>query len=241
MNDESADPRQGPIAITWAGQGLMGRLTLDGEFWAAVEWSEERQQWCIEDAEGRCLLHRGSIHGAEASREAAAALAEAMIRDGRMPDPKTLREKREKRLRIGRERREKLRRKPEEIRKREEKAALLRRWSDAKTIEWKASELEDAAPPLYEVLADAFDFADPELWKSNSFASMRPRLILHVRATIAKLESKIAWELQSVPLSASKKHREATASVVGNLEAKLARAREILGRLAPDGGDKAIS
>jgi hypothetical protein len=82
------DARQSPIAIAWILDGRIGRLTIGGELWAAVEWSEKRQQWCIEDAEGRCLTHRGSIHGAEASKEAAVALAESMIRDGRMPDPR---------------------------------------------------------------------------------------------------------------------------------------------------------
>ncbi len=220
MDDESADPRQGPIAITWRSDGLIGRLTLNGEFWASVEWSEKRQRWCVENSEGHCLRHRSSIHGAEASREAAAALAEAMIRDGRMPDPATARKNLEDARRERRNR-------PEAIRK----AALRKQWSDASTVKWDASEAENAAPPLYEVLADAFDFADPELWKSNSFASMRPRLVLHVRAAIAKLEERIAWELQGVPLGASKKRREATASAVSMIEAKLTRAREILSRL----------
>ena len=84
----TADSRQSPIAIAWTDDGLIGRLTIDGELWAAVEWSEKRQRWCIEDAEGQCLRHTASIRGAAESKEAAVALAEAMIRDGRMPTPK---------------------------------------------------------------------------------------------------------------------------------------------------------
>ena len=34
-----------------------------------------------------------------------------------------------------------------------------------------------------------FDLADPDLWKSNSFASLKPRLIIHVEAAIAKYEN----------------------------------------------------
>ena len=41
------------------------------------------------------------------------------------------------------------------------------------------------------MLAEAFDLTDPNLWKSNSFASMRPGLIVHVEADIANLEYQI--------------------------------------------------
>jgi hypothetical protein len=56
--------------------------------------------------------------------------------------------------------------------------------------EWRAKGEEGAAP-----LADVFDFADLELWKSNSFAALRPRLTLHVRAVIAELEYRLAYEI----------------------------------------------
>jgi len=85
--------RGGRLAVSWIVDGLIGQVTLDGEHWASVEWSVKRQQWCIEDAEGRCLAHRASIHGAAASRDQAVALAEAMIRDGRTPDPATARDR----------------------------------------------------------------------------------------------------------------------------------------------------
>ncbi len=45
----STDPRQKPIRIAWTADKLIGRLTIDGELWASVEWSEKRQRWCIED------------------------------------------------------------------------------------------------------------------------------------------------------------------------------------------------
>jgi hypothetical protein len=243
------DARQSPIAIAWILDGRIGRLTIGGELWAAVEWSEKKQ-WCIEDAEGRCLTHRGSIHGAEASKEAAVALAESMIRDGRMPDPETARKDREERVRRAREKRE---RQPAEIRKRQERDEQDRRRYDASMNEWRARSAEDAAPPLYETLADAFDFADPELWKSNSFAALRPRLELHVRTVIAELEYKLAYEIgrsRSQPfcgLGAAKERRQAaaarrkaeTSAAIGRIEAKLARAREILGQLASSDSDEA--
>jgi hypothetical protein len=78
--------RAGAIAVAWSADGI-GRVTLDGEHWASVEWSEKRQRWCIEDVEGRCLAHASSIRGMSASKEEAVALAEAMIRDGRMSSP----------------------------------------------------------------------------------------------------------------------------------------------------------
>jgi hypothetical protein len=244
------DARQSPIAIAWNGDGLIGRLTIGGKLWAAVEWSEKGQQWCIEDAEGRCLSHRGSIHGAEASREAAVALTESMIRDGRMPDPETARKNREERLRAAREKRE---RQPAEIHKREERDEQDRRSSDALMKEWEARCAEDAAPPLYEALADAFDFGDAELWKSNSFAALRPRLTLHVRCVIAELEYRLAYEIgrsRSQPfcgIGATKERRHAaaayrkaeTSAAIGRMEAKLAKAREILGQLASSDSDEA--
>jgi hypothetical protein len=155
------------------------------------------------------------VHGAEASKEAAVALAESMIRDGRMPDPETARKSREERLRSGREKRE---RQPAEIRKRKEREEQNQRQPAASTKEWKARWAEDAAPPLYETLADVFGFADAELWKSNSFAALRPRLTLHVRAVIAELEFKLAFEIgrgRSQPfcgLGASKEHLRAAAA-----------------------------
>jgi hypothetical protein len=198
----STDARQGSISITWTANGI-GEVTLDGVVFARVEWSERRQRWCCEDSEGQCLKHVGSIKGMAASKDEAAARAIAMVRDGRMPDPKTARAEhrerqklREERLRVAREKR---RQQPAEIQKREAKAEQLRRWGDASMKEWKARVEEDNAPPLYEALADAFDFADPELWKSNSFAALRPRLALHVRRVIAGLEKDLAWESVAVP------------------------------------------
>jgi hypothetical protein len=46
--------RDGTIAVAWSADGI-GRLSLDGEHWASVEWPEKRQQWCIEDVEGRVV------------------------------------------------------------------------------------------------------------------------------------------------------------------------------------------
>ena len=199
-----------PIAIAWSDDGLIGRLTIDGELWAEVEWSEKRQRWCIQDAEGRCLSHQDHVHGAAADRTAAVSLAEAMIRDGRMPTPEEAKRQADERRNRAREKRQQ---QPAEIRKREQ------RKRDAEAIDkgWRAQAAEDEAP-LYEALADAFDFADPELWKSNSFAALKPRLVLHLRNAIAVLERDLVY------------HR---GSGLGReIEAKLARAREILSQLA---------
>jgi len=100
------DPRRlKPIEIQWF--GLIGRLLIDGESWGAVEWSDKRQAFCIEDAEGRCLSHHSHIHGADKDKAGAVALAEAMIRDGRMPTPEEARKARTERLKRDRERRAK--------------------------------------------------------------------------------------------------------------------------------------
>jgi hypothetical protein len=189
----SAAPRSGVIAISWGPTGI-GEVTLDGEHWASVEWSEKRQAWCIEDVEGRCLTHTASIRGqiaGKAGKDEAVALAEAMIRDGRMPDPQTARAEASERRRIARGKRE---RQPAQIKRREERQAAEARQWEAWREESKAQWAEEAEPPLYETLANSFDLADPELWKSNSFASLKPRLIVHVRAAIATLRSEVAYE-----------------------------------------------
>ena len=178
------DPRRlKPIEIQWF--GLIGRLLIDGESWGAVEWSDKRQAFCIEDAEGRCLSHHSHIHGADKDKAGAVALAEAMIRDGRMPTPEEARKARTERLKRDRERRAK---QPSEIKRREARAEhdrLRRAYFEADWEERKAERDE----PLYEVLADALDLTDPELWKSNSFARLRDRLIINVRAAITELEA----------------------------------------------------
>ena len=86
----SDERRSGKISIEWSKHGV-GRLKIGRERWASVEWSELRQQWCIEDNSGRCLTHAGSLRGEAASKDDAVALAEAMIRDGRMPTPQEAR------------------------------------------------------------------------------------------------------------------------------------------------------
>ena len=120
-----------------------------------------------------------------------------------MPDPKTAKAEHEAREKLRKERlrvaREKRRQQPAEIQKRKESEERQRRWSDAHGEAWRARREEDVAGPLYEALADAFDFADPELWKSNSFAALRPRLVLHVRAR--HREARIRTRVRNRPQS----------------------------------------
>ena len=88
MADSDIDPRRSlPLTVDWNTENLIGRVTIAGELWCTVEWSEERQAWGIEDAEGSYFTHKSSIHGQAASKDDAVALAYKMIRDGRMPNP----------------------------------------------------------------------------------------------------------------------------------------------------------
>ena len=77
------DPgRNRPVEVKWVGEvaaAKRGRITIDGELWAYVQWSEFQQAWCIQDAEGECLVH---VYGSAQSQSAALLAAEAMIRDG---------------------------------------------------------------------------------------------------------------------------------------------------------------
>jgi hypothetical protein len=80
--------RTQPVAIDWGRDAAkIGRITINDEFWGAVEWSYKRKAWCIEDAEGQCLAHAESIRGQTPTKEEAVALAREMILDGRLPSP----------------------------------------------------------------------------------------------------------------------------------------------------------
>jgi hypothetical protein len=207
---------------------------------------------------GRCLTRTASIHGSAASKEEAVALAEAMVRDGRMPSPAEAKAAASERRAEADERRTKAEAKAERQRLEaraeamvregrastlDEARALLLAFKAEREAEWKAAaeaaradaerrriardkrasrpaeqkrqaerearqaernaeraakaeafyrrmeaeRREREAQPLHEVLDEAFDLADPDLWKSNSFAALKPRLILHVEAAIARL------------------------------------------------------
>jgi hypothetical protein len=242
---KQSDLRPQSIALKWNGDNSIGRLTIGGKLWASVEWSEKRQRWCVEDSEGRCLTHRPSIHGMAASRDEAVALAKAMIVDGRMPSPEAAKAARaeyeQRQQREQAERRKKREQQPAQIRKREEKAEALRRWGDAHWAARTAEKNERQMPALYETLANVFNLSDPELWKSNSFASLRPRLVAHVQAVVAKLVSDIAWAAMNGPTqpfmmyatteqrknAAAERQARATREIE-DLQRKLDRAREIL-------------
>jgi len=164
------------LEIAWTDDRLIGRIFIDDELWCAVEWSEKRQAWCIEDAEGRCLSHRAHVHGQAAAEDDAVALAFEMIRDGRMPSPEQARQTRQARL-------ERRRLQPAQQRRRAERKARREDTSKASYALWDAERREKGARRSTKLLSEIFDFADPELWKSNSFAALRPRLLIHVRGS----------------------------------------------------------
>jgi hypothetical protein len=134
-----------------------------------------------------------------------------MIRDGRMPTPEAARQARRERLKRDRERRAK---QPSEIKRREALAERDRLYSALYKADYE-EHVAEREEPLHEALADALDFSDPELWKSNSFARLRDRLIIHLRAVIAETE---ADRLQ----------------LKDDRDRRLKRAREILGLLQSD-------
>ena len=186
-NASVTDPRRHKsVKVEW--HGMIGRLTIGGEHWGAVEWSEKRQAWCIEDAQGRCLSHSAHVHAQDTGKAAAVALAKAMIADGRLPSPQEAKTAREERIKRGRERREK---QPSYIKRQEErakqKAEQRRLWDARWDAEKKRTEAEEH-DPLYQTIVDALDLGDPELWKSNSFARLRNRLVIELQAVIANLE-----------------------------------------------------
>ena len=63
---------------------------------------------------------------------------------------------------------------------------------------------ERLATPWWQVFDAAFDLSDPDLWRSNSFSSLRPLLILHVKAAVAELEYEITHNLRDSSISLEK-------------------------------------
>jgi len=210
MSDK--DPRrQGSVVVAFKGESSkIGTIFVDGVTWGAVEWSEKHGVWCIEDTEGKCLRHASSIHGRAAAKDEAIALAERLVRDGTLPAPEEAKRRRH-------EERERRAQRPSELRRKQaRKERFLRAWFKA---DWENQE----AAPFYEIFAEAFDLADPGLWKSNSFAMVRPRLVIEVRAAIARLEHELCEQRIKAPARAP----------APKLEHELARAREILALLEP--------
>src|SRR5262249_14632925 len=123
MSDK--DPRrQGRVIVAFKGESSkVGAIFVDGVNWGAVEWSEKRGVWCIEDAEGKCLRHAASIHGKAAAKEEAIALAEKMVRDGTLPTPEEAAELHPEAKQHEREKRAK---RPSEIRRKQERAESAR-------------------------------------------------------------------------------------------------------------------
>jgi hypothetical protein len=225
-----SDPRrQRPIKIEWTNPDRAAHLYIDLKLWSEVEWSEKRQAWCIQDAEGRCLAHTASVHAQTESKAEALALAEAMIRDGRLPNPEDAKRARDERVQRERERRAK---QPSEI-ARQQLRAEEEKWRNAfYALEYPEEEDEE---PFYELIADVFDLANPELWKRNSFARLRDRLVLSLQKEIARIEYERRHNLRHYgkkQFARMEQYNDAGSKKA----ARLARARELLALLHPEAG-----
>jgi hypothetical protein len=66
-------------------------LEINGRMWSEVEWSRQRQMWCIQDAAGHCLAHTQHIISQDRDPQTAIRLAKRMIVDGSMPSPEEAR------------------------------------------------------------------------------------------------------------------------------------------------------
>jgi hypothetical protein len=208
-----------PIKITWSADGArIGRIYVGSEYWGAVEWSRKRKAWCIEDAVGACLAHAEHIRGNAKTKELAVELAETMIRDGRMPSPEEAKRQFQERHAARPPSPPPLSPEEQEQRKAEVDHSIER---------WQNEQAERKATPLWEEMHDIFDFGDPDLWRSNSFAVLRPRLIIHIKAVVAKCEQDCElWGKRRRRMSEDWRRRHLT-----DAEAKLNRAREVLAAL----------
>jgi hypothetical protein len=202
--------RQQPITITWL-HSKTAHLLIDGLRWSEVEWSAKQQAWCIQDAAGRCLHHHSRIHDQASDKEGAIELAQEMIRDGRLPTPEEAEHAESERLRAARERRAK---QPSEIRRKQEREARNALWREHCDLKYRQDrQLE----PYWSLLADVFDLADPDLWKRNSFAPLREKLILSLKVEITDIE-----------------HRRRT--MPAKIKERLERAKSLLALI--DGGER---
>jgi hypothetical protein len=231
-----------PVVDRLTRRFAIGRICIVADRGMIVEWSEKRQCWCIEDAEGRCLAHAEHIHGKAPTKDEAVALALDMIRDGRLPRPEVAKAAQEVHRKARAERRAKRNAQPAQQRKFEEKKRRHRELSELWSAEWRAKWQEEQAPALWKAFHEVFDFTDPELWKSNSFAVLRPRLILHLQAIIARLERALADHRARaltrpfVGLHASAERRQRAAeqrktfeeAAADRVATELARTREVL-------------
>lgn len=75
-------------------------------------------------------------------------------------------------------------------------------------------------------MSEVFDFADPELWKSNSFAALRPRLITHLEMAVAQLNDARLYNARRMQTQ-PREHNWIEPRLAA-IEARLVRAREIL-------------
>lgn len=91
---------------------------------------------------------------------------------------------------------------------------------------------ERKSATYWELLADVFDLADPDLWKRNSFAPLRDRLLLSLKTEIAKIELNRLEERRRY----GKKHFKRLTESPHHIKqtARLARAKELLALLQPD-------
>jgi hypothetical protein len=88
--------------------------------------------------------------------------------------------------------------------------------------EWRDRE----AGGLWEAFDAVHDFTDPELWRSNSWASLRPRLIVHFEAVVAEFRSKLRERRRH--LKPRLPVHPAVAEAIAETERRLERASKIL-------------
>jgi hypothetical protein len=88
----TTDQRRYGVIEVWRRNAETYHLMIDGQMWSEVEWSHDRQAWCIQDAAGHCLAHVEHIVGQNRDVQTAIRLAKRMIVDGSMPTPEEARE-----------------------------------------------------------------------------------------------------------------------------------------------------
>ena len=83
----TTDKRRFGVIEVWRRNAETYHLMIHGQMWSEVEWSHDRQAWCVQDAAGHCLAHVEHIVGENRDVETAIRLAKRMIVDGSMPTP----------------------------------------------------------------------------------------------------------------------------------------------------------
>jgi hypothetical protein len=237
MTDAAEDPRRtAEIEIVREphGDSQTVYLRIGKELWVEIEYSPERLAWCIQDSQGQCLRHQESIRGTAEDLEVAIDVGRSMIRDGSMPAPEEAEYEHKQRQKARRKansaKREATPLGQERKALRDEQSAI---WNEE--YELGVNRPYESRLPLLESFFDALDFGDPDLWKSNSLAIFREKLVAEVVGEMLRLRKDLNYQRQRLVYQGKPAKARFEAHQAPPIQSKIDRAAQMLAALDPDG------